>query len=547
MLPSHVITLPGQSRYLVPFSARRLPHLFAKVLVLGSGIAGLRAALAAANQQAGSARETDVLVVTKSTASESNTRYAQGGIAAPIAPGDCVEDHLQDTLEAGAGLCEAKVVREILEEGAGAVRELIDWGTRFDTRRGKIDFAQEGGHHRARVLHAGGDATGQELERVLLDRVRSHPRVTILERTFAVDLFTRQDVVVGALVWDPVNGLRVVSAAATVLASGGAGQLWRETTNPEVATGDGLALAFRAGAVLRDVEFMQFHPTTLYLAGATRSLISEAVRGEGAFLRDRNGVRFMTGVHPLAELAPRDVVSRGIVRRMRETGDTNAWLDLTHLPAAQVRSRFPGLAALCETFGLDLAKDLIPVRPAAHYMVGGVRVDPRGRTSLRGLWACGEAASTGLHGANRLASNSLLEGLVCGGECGEGASAAAAKARPGTLDLENDVALDGPGPIDLADARMSLRSLMWREVGVEREGAGLGDAARRLEFWSTYIARRAFHTPEGWEIQDMLTVAQLATRSALAREESRGVHFRTDRPERDDKRWRRHIEVVRRD
>jgi len=508
--------------------------------VLGSGIAGLRAALAAAEK-------TDVLVVTKATASESNTRYAQGGIAAPIPPGDSVDDHVQDTITAGAGLCDAKVVRDVIRSAPEAMRELIAWGTRFDARRGKLDFAKEGGHGRARVLHAGGDATGEEVERVLLERARNHPRITILERTFAIDLFTWQDVVVGALVWDPVNGLRAISAAATVLATGGAGQLWRETTNPEVATGDGLALAFRAGATMADLEFMQFHPTTLYLAGATRALISEAVRGEGAYLRDRKGVRFMADVHPLGELAPRDVVSRGIVRRMRETEDTSVYLDLTHLPAAQVKGRFPGLALLCETFGLDVGKDPIPVRPAAHYMVGGVHVDPRGRTSLRGLWACGEVAASGFHGANRLASNSLLEGLVCGKECGEAAAAASAKSKPGTLDVENDVSLDGPGPIDLADARMSLRSLMWREVGVEREAVGMGEAAKRMEFWSTYIARRAFHTPEGWEIQDMLALAQLVTRSALAREESRGVHFRTDFPVPNDKRWRRRVEVVRGD
>lgn len=538
MQQAHVIAVPGQARYLVPFSARRLPHLFAKVLVLGSGIAGLRAALAAAER-------VDVLVVTKSAAEESNTRYAQGGIAAPIPPGDSVEDHGRDTMEAGAGLCDPKVVRDVIGAAPDAVRELIAWGARFDTRRGKIDFAQEGGHGRPRVLHSGGDATGAEIERVLLDRARSHPRITLLERTFAIDLITRQGVVVGALTWDPVNGLRVISSGATVLATGGAGQLWRETTNPEIATGDGLALAFRAGATLADLEFMQFHPTTLYLAGATRALISEAVRGEGAVLRDRKGVRFMTDVHPQAELAPRDVVSRGIVRRMRETEDTNVYLDLTHLPAGQVRARFPGLASLCETFGLDIAKDPIPVRPAAHYMIGGVRVDARGRTTLRGLWACGEVAASGLHGANRLASNSLLEGLVCGRACGEAAAAAAARTKPGTLDVENEVALDGPGPIDLADARMSLRSLMWREVGLERDGAGLADAVKRLEFWSTYIARRVFHTPAGWEIQDLLTLANLVTRSALAREESRGVHYRTDRPERDDQRWKRHVEVVR--
>ncbi|MEK7866453.1 MAG: FAD-binding protein, partial [Planctomycetota bacterium] len=328
MQKARVIEVPGQARYLVPFSARRLPHLFAKVLVLGSGIAGLRAALAAAEK-------TDVLVVTKATASESNTRYAQGGIAAPIPPGDSVDDHVQDTITAGAGLCDAKVVRDVIRSAPEAMRELISWGTRFDARRGRLDFAKEGGHGRARVLHAGGDATGEEVERVLLDRARNHPRITILERTFAIDLFTWQDpstrpsaplgasspraseatrgVVVGALVWDPVNGLRAISSAAAILATGGAGQLWRETTNPEVATGDGLAVAFRAGAVMADLEFMQFHPTTLYLAGATRALISEAVRGEGAYLRDRKGVRFMTDAHPLGELAPRDVVSRGIV------------------------------------------------------------------------------------------------------------------------------------------------------------------------------------------------------------------------------------------
>jgi L-aspartate oxidase len=526
-------------RYAFPFDTADLPVERADIVVVGSGSAALRAALAVHDAGFG------VLVLTKKDPSESNTNYAQGGIAAAIGPGDCIAAHLRDTLIAGRGLADPEFVREVLADGARAVVELIGWGAQFDRHGGDIDFTQEGGHGMARILHAQGDATGAEIERCLLARAR-RKRLRIRAGAAVVDLLTHGDRCVGVLFLDDRGRPRAVFARAVIVATGGAGQLWRETTNPDVATFDGPAMAWRAGAALADLEFMQFHPTTLYVAGASRALVSEAVRGEGGLLRDRTGKRFMKALHPSAELAPRDIVSRCIVRRMRETGDTQVYLDVTHIPARAFRRRFPRIAGTCAQYGLNPSRDLIPVRPSAHYMLGGIRTDAEGRTDLPGLYACGEAAATTFHGANRLGSNSLLECLVFGRRAGEAAAqeaAGRAPARPVRIVARSVPTQDAP--IDVYDVLNALRSVMWREVGVERNEAGLRFAARQIGFWQGYILDKAFRDVAGVELRNQLTIARLVAESALRRRESRGVHFRTDFPRTDDRRWNRHI-VLRR-
>jgi L-aspartate oxidase len=523
----------GAVRYLAGFSSFDVPQRLTDVLIIGSGGAGLRAAIEAA----GYGR---VLVVTKRLASETNTELAQGGIAAAFDEGDSVEEHAADTLSVGQGIADEEVVRTIVGDGISAVEELIGWGAAFDRKGEAFAFAREGGHSRARILRANGDSTGAEIERVLLSRVRSSRDIRVLEQTFLIDLVTEDGTCLGALVYDRTYGKQIIWAKQTILATGGAGQVYRETTNPEIATGDGLAAAYRAGAELQDLEFYQFHPTTLYIAGAIRALISEAVRGEGAYLLDESGERFMGRYHKDAELAPRDVVSQAIVDEMKHSGATLVYLDLRHLDAKKVRERFPGLTELCAMFDLDLARDLIPVRPSAHYMIGGVGTGLDGRTSVANLLACGEVACTGLHGANRLASNSLLEVLVMGRRAGETAGRALESLKPvGPKPVENAPS-QSRHRILLRDMEDSLRALMWRNVGIERDAKGLAEAKELLDFWCRYVLDSDFDSPEGWRLQNMLQVGRLIAACALEREESRGVHLRTDFPERDDKNWRRH-------
>jgi L-aspartate oxidase len=525
-------------RYLVPFTAKRLPHYFAEVLIVGAGLAGLRAALAVPD-------DLDVLVVTKDKLPESNSAYAQGGIAGVLDPEDRFEDHVEDTLRAGAGLCDRTVVDAVVRAAPEQLNELVRWGTHFDEEAGgKLALTLEGGHSHRRIVHALGDATGQEVMRAVITRAQAAPHVAIWENTFTLDLLTDDGRCVGALVHRPGQGFVLVWAKETILASGGAGQVYRETTNPPVATGDGMALAYRAGAALADMEFMQFHPTVLYVAGSARYLVSEAVRGEGAYLRDKNGDRFMPQADPRAELAPRDIVARAIVRQMDLTQHPNVYLDLSHLDAEVIHHRFPGIARVCRSFDLDLATDWIPVRPAAHYMIGGVGVDLGGRTSLPGLWAAGEVTSSGLHGANRLASNSLLEGLVYGAWCAAGASAAARTAPPAlsARPLVSRFAAER-GPLDVADLRNSLQSLMVRRVGIVRDKAGLDDAGRDVDFWRRYALAQEFPAPAGWELQNLVTLATLMIGAALRREESRGVHYRSDFPVADDGQWKQRLSV----
>ncbi len=523
-------------RYLSPFHPKQVPHFFTDLLIIGSGLASLRAALAADARLS-------VLVITKGDRLESSSYYAQGGIAGVLSPEDRYEDHVTDTLQAGVGLCVREVVEQVVREGPQRIRELIEWGANFDHIDGALALAREGGHCRQRVVHALGDATGQEVIRTVLHRVDEAPNIAVWDNTFSIDLLTDEEACRGALVWNPQHGKTLVWAKQTILCTGGAGQLYRETTNPDVVTGDGIAMAYRAGAELRDLEFIQFHPTVLYIAGSSRHLITEAMRGEGAYLVDRYGRRFMFDYDERAELAPRDVVSLAIVNQMEKTRHPNVYLDLTHLDPQRVRERFPGIASICKKFDLDITRDRIPVRPGAHYMMGGVTVDLEGRTTVPGLWAAGEVTASGLHGANRLASNSLLEALVFGHRAGRGASEAALTMpddfRPAPL--INPRSENNGDRLNLADILNSLKSLMWRSVGVRREEESLQEAAANLEHWCRYVLCRQFSRPSGWELQNMLQVARLMIRAALIRKESRGCHMRIDFPALDDAQWKRHI------
>jgi L-aspartate oxidase len=523
-------------RYLVPFGPKQTPHLFTDVLIIGGGIAGLRAALEVP-------RSLNVLVVTKDLIQLSNSSWAQGGIAGVLSPEDRFENHIEDTLTAGAGLCDRAVVEMVVRDAPEEINRLVQWGTHFDEENGKLALTREGGHSHRRIVHALGDATGFEVMRAMIERVRSAANATVWEKTFTLDLMVHEGRCVGAHVARQRKEKILAWSKQTILASGGCGMVYRETTNPPVATGDGMAAAYRAGAELRDMEFMQFHPTVLYVAGSSRHLISEAVRGEGAYLRDKNGDRFMPAQDPRAELAPRDVVAQAIVRTMERTQHPNVYLDLSHLDPAKVMERFPGIAKVCHDFGLDITRDLIPVRPGAHYMMGGVTVDLLGRTSLPGLWAAGEVTSSGLHGANRLASNSLIEGLVYGAVCARGATEAALAAPDVFVvpPLSHRPAHEKSEPLDVADITNSLRSLMVRRMGIVRDRLGLLEAERQVSFWCRYVLPRVFDSRAGSELQNLLIVARLMIGSALRREESRGVHFRSDFPKRDDDHWQKHI------
>ena len=524
-------------RYLMSFDSKRATHRFTDILVIGGGLAGLRAANAAELNQS-------VLVVTKDVLKESSSNYAQGGIAGVLDPEDCFDSHVADTMAAGGNLCEHEIVDMVVREGPRRIEELIRWGTRFDQERGELALGREGGHSRERIVHALGDATGVEVMRAVIDRTRQADNIDIWENAFTVDLLTFEGRCRGAIIIDQSNRPVLVWAKETILCTGGTGQIFRESTNPHVATGDGSALAYRAGVQLRDMEFVQFHPTVLYIAGSSRSLITEAVRGEGAHLVDVHGKRFMLDYDQRGELAPRDVVSQSIIRQMQATHHTNVYLDLSHLEANEVRSRFPGIDKACQKFGLDITADRIPVRPGAHYMIGGVTVDRQGRTSLPGLWAAGEVTSTGLHGANRLASNSLLEGLVYGTYAGEAASRSAAEevTKMEALPIQHAVH-SGAESFDIADVRVSLKSLMGRLVGVERSADGLREAADSIRSFAAYVMSHQFNVAEGFELQNMLTVASCIVNAALVRCESRGVHFRSDFPEPNDEMWRRHLTI----
>ncbi len=530
-------------RYLIPFRSQLLPQIFTDVLVIGGGVAGLRAALEASASG-------EVIVLAKGALDRSNTALAQGGIAAVLSPEDSASEHVEDTMVAGAGLCTRATVEALVAEGPRAIAFLAEHGMRFDCDRdGALSLAREGGHHRRRIVHSDGDATGKELARTLLSATSTASAIRIFAQCFALDLLTAgqgkggEERVLGAITHHPKYGLQIIWARSVVLASGGVGQLWRETTNSRIATGDGVAMAWRAGAQIADMEFAQFHPTALYIAGAPRSLISEAVRGEGAKLVDRSGRRFMEGLHPLAELAPRDIVSRGIIEHLARAPDACVFLDAKAMGTEGFRARFPGLARMLAGYDIDPGRDLIPVTPAAHYTIGGVVTDLDGRTSVDGLFAAGEAAWNGLHGANRLASNSLLEGLVFGRRAGAAAALEPKQRIPARI--VSDIRPSGRAELDLADSRASLISAMWRNVGIVRTGAGLEGALDMIAFWSRYSLDKIFDDEQGWELQNLLTAGALVARAASWREESRGTHTRTDFPATLDRYlahsvWQRH-------
>ena len=510
----------------------------ADLVVVGSGVAGLTAALTA--RQLG----LRVLVVTKSAVDDSNTRWAQGGVAVVLPDehdaGDSVAEHVTDTLTAGAGLCEPAAVRAIAEAGPAAVTALRRRGAVFDTSAdGRLARTREGGHRWFRVLHAGGDATGAEVERALATATR-RAEVPVLEGHVAVQaLHTPSGQVAGLLVLDADGVPGVLRASAVLLATGGLGQLYQATSNPEVATGDGLAVALRAGAVLADVEFVQFHPTVLFTGAAAtgrRPLVTEAVRGEGAVLVDHTGARVMDGVHPLADLAPRDVVAAAITRRMVETGTDHVHLDATHLGTEHFRRRFPTVHAACLAAGIDPAREPIPVAPAAHFACGGVLTTVDGRTSVTGLYAAGEVARTGLHGANRLASNSLLEGLVVGERA---ARAVAADLAAGLLGdpLRAEVAEPPAAPV--ADRAVLQRTMSLR-AGIGRDAAGLAEALAVLDACTVH---RPLRDRRSVEDAALALVARALLLAATARTETRGCHVRTDHPRRDDVAWRRSLPV----
>lgn len=522
----------GLEGRLLSVDSRRVPLFRFDVCVIGSGAAGSAAALAAAEQGA------EVALLCKAGLRDTNTVYAQGGMAAVLTEEDSVESHVADTLRVGCGLSEPARVEAVVRGGPEAVRWLLELGAEFDREEdGSLQLLREGGHSRARIIHAGGDTTGREIQRAVTLAVQGHARITSFEGVLALDILCESDgSAQGVLVRMPTGERAVIAAGQVILASGGAGQIYRETTNPAIATGDGLAIAFRAGAVLRDLEFVQFHPTMLYIAGAARVLISETVRGAGGVLRDRAGERFMQRAHPDAELAPRDVVSRAVFRRMVQTGDTNCYLDLSQVSGDPHRL-FPSISHICRFFGIDIATDPVPVRPGAHYMVGGIEVDEHGATSVRGLWAAGECASSGLHGANRMGSNSLLEALVMGLTAGRCAAAVASGG--GLREFVVRPPRDRPSPpagmeVNTQDVTYSLKSLMWRQLGIERERESMEEACHRIALWARAVQELAPERPTTFELINMLTVAHLVGIAALHREESRGVHYRTDYPETSD-------------
>ncbi|MBU7007830.1 L-aspartate oxidase [Phosphitispora fastidiosa] len=527
-------------RHIVNFDTRSLPQKETDYLIIGSGIAGLYAALKASEFA-------EVTLLTKKKMGDTNTERAQGGIAAAIHSADSPALHRADTLEAGAGLCDVEAVEVLVNEGPDRVRELIEMGANFDRLDGELTFTREAAHSRRRILHAG-DFTGEEIQNTLARRILSENKVHFLEDHMVIDLLTDGNKCYGALVWDNLAQKTIAYfAKITVLATGGAGQVFQNTTNPEVATGDGTALAFRAGAAVMDMEFVQFHPTALSLPGAPRFLISEAVRGEGALLRNIHGERFMPRYHPGAELAARDIVARSIFREMAATGTTHVFLDLSPITGKKVKKRFPTIARTCFQYGIDIAREMIPVAPAAHYMMGGIQTNLDGETSVAGLYACGEAACQGVHGANRLASNSLLDGLVFGHRIVDSSKPKFKEWRGphGRHFSYNELLAPQSDNVSrIKEVREVIQRLMWENVGIIRDENVLRNALNCLEQMHN-IFRFESGCMEEMETYNILVAATLITYAALTRGESRGGHCRVNYGVRDDVNWKKHMVIYR--
>ena len=500
------------------------------LLVVGSGIAGLYTALKLS-------RLGHVHIITKDEVQESSTQYAQGGIAAVLDKGDSWELHMEDTLEAGDDFCDKEAVKVLVQEGPDRVKELIELGTRFDFIEGELDLAREGAHSRRRVLHARGDATGEEIRESLTRAVIDNDNIELIEKMFLIDFIVKDKTFSGALCWNSdKNTLEYFNATHGILASGGCGMVYKNTTNPDVTTGDGVAVAYRAGADITDMEFIQFHPTALYGHDGVSFLISETVRGEGGILRNEEGNRFMEDHHKDAELAPRDVVARAMVQEMEKSGSENIWLDVSHLDEKYLKGRFPKIYHKLQDHGINMAEDLIPVVPSAHYMIGGVKTDINGRTSIERLYACGEVACNGVHGANRLASNSLLDGIVFGHRIYEDIKAEGLNQR---IEIERpmDIPDIGEPDIDMKDLRDDIRSKMMDNAGIIRNRNKLLELDSWLEDKIDTIGSLNSWNTHTYETLNMLRVGILITRSALLREESRGAHYRSDFPDTKSK-WK---------
>ncbi len=528
-------------------------------LVIGSGIGGLTFAIAAAAKGS-------VIMITKKSDSESNTNYAQGGIACVLDPKDSFENHIRDTLIAGAGLCNEEAVRILVTEGPEAIDELMTWGTHFSTSKKsraphRLDLGREGGHSMNRIVHTN-DLTGHDIEETLLNQLRKMPNVTLYENHCAVELITNHHVspqhtpkknqCFGAYVLDTIKrNIFSVESKITCLSTGGCGRVYLHTTNPEIATGDGIAMAYRAGAVIENMEFIQFHPTTLYHENGNSFLISEALRGFGAVLKDSRGIEFMDKYHHQKSLAPRDVVARAIDKEMKLSGDSCVFLDIRHIPAKKVKAHFPHIYGRCKEYGIDITSDLIPVVPAAHYTCGGIKVDLNGKTTIENLYACGEASCTGIHGANRLASNSLLEALVFSRRAAH--TATCEIARIIRIGHSRIPAWDDSGTIDneewvlLSHNLTEIQTVMWDYVGIVRSNLRLQRALRRVAFLEKEIEnfyKRTKITARLLELRNLVTCAKLIVISALRRHESRGLHYTTDFPSQNDTYWKKNTQCV---
>ncbi|MGB9677245.1 MAG: L-aspartate oxidase [Candidatus Ratteibacteria bacterium] len=518
--------------YLISFDTKGLEKIEVDYLVIGGGLSGLFVAY--------ELRDFKTLILFKNGMTGSCSYNAQGGIAVALNESDSPQIHKEDTLKTGYYFNDEKAVDILVNEGVERIKQVIELGFEFDREDGKFHFTKEGGHSKNRILHSNGDATGKSITIFFYNLIKKFPNIKILSNTFLIDLVSIEDKIIGALVLDENrNKIILIQAKAYVLSTGGAGMIFQETTNPSYITGDGIAIAFRRGVELTDLEFYQFHPTTFYIAGAPRFLISESVRGEGGILRNIYRERFMFYYHPSGELAPRDVVSRAIIDQMKKTNSNCVYLDLTHLKKEFIKKRFPQIYNFCRIYGIEPSKDLIPVRPSAHFFIGGIKTDLWGRTNISNLFACGECAFTGVHGANRLASNSLLECLVFGKRVSIKLKEENFKLF--SADLKYIFPKKADVLIDKEDLKRSIRSLMWRNVGIERDEETLRYAFENLKEWQKYAFLKEFYDRSGFESLNMLIVASLITEAAIIRKESRGTHYRKDYPEIDDKNWKKHI------